>query len=184
MPPGVIRQHPWTHFVLDDFLIEEEFEKFAKAASDPSRVFLVQPNDPHRVEYSLLHDVQLASQFLSAEFVRLVRLLTGDWCYPSDGNIQVRRADAHTPEFPAHHDSGGGTRAYVSLYYTSPAWSEADRGRLRLHSTKTGSQESIIDPLPNRLVLFEASDKHLHSVEKTVANIRYSILIEWLCIDR
>ena len=176
------REQPWRHFVLDNFLGTDEFERLAVAAANPSRVFQVEPSDKHPRPFSLLEDIGLARNFISLDFVGLLHRLTGVWCHlSSDGYVQVRRATPQTPEFPIHVDSGG-PRSFVALHYVTPDWSPADGGRLRLHYDKAGAVKSVIDPIPNRLVVFETAPDHWHSVERTLRGTRYSLLSEWMAV--
>lgn len=169
---------PWTHYVFDDFLSQEYLRKFAVAAENVSE-FRTLADDPLEVKFAPLNDLDLAETFLSLPFVRLLRDMTGHWCYPSDGLIQVRVSDASTPAFPVHVDEVG-RPSFVMLYYISPNWCQEDGGRLRLHQKSDGPCLKEIDPLPNRLVIFETSDHHWHSVEKVRSGLRHSILVEWL----
>lgn len=179
---GARREQPWDHFILDDFLSHDEFARIARAAADPTREFQVEPSDKHEVQFSLLEDIDLAKNFISLDFVKLLHRLTGTWCRLSDvGYVQVRRSTPRSPAFPVHVDSGG-PRSFVALHYVSPDWSPTDGGRLRLHATKAGAPSSLVDPIPNRLVVFETAADHWHSVEKTLVGIRYSVLSEWIAL--
>jgi hypothetical protein len=176
---GSLREKPWPHFIIDEFLGDAEFARLVAAAKRPSREFEIEPGDEHQVEFSLLEDIELAKNFISIEFVKLLRRLTGVWCYLGEGYVQVRRATPETPEFPVHVDSGG-PRSFVAIHYVSPDWSPTHGGGLRMHAAKTGLAASTVDPIPNRLVVFEAAPDHWHSVEKTLGGARYSILSKWI----
>lgn len=179
---GSLRERPWRHFILDDFLEDEEFSRLAAAAARPSREFEIEPGDEHRVEFSLLEDVALSKRFISVDFAKLLHRLTGEWCYLGEGCAQVRRATVDTPQFPVHIDSGG-PRSFVAIHYVSPDWLPTNGGGLRLHATESGPVETTVDPIPNRLVVFEAAHEHWHSVGKTLTGARYSILSEWFVLE-
>ena len=135
------------------------------------------------MQYAGVADVSLAEWFLSVDFVRFLNAVTGRWCRPSEGFVQFRMSDVTTPAFPVHVDAGEGT-SFVSLSYLSPDWEPDHGGQLILHKSQESSSGAVIDPLPNRLVVFETAADHWHRVEKVRASERYSIMIEWLPLVR
>jgi 2OG-Fe(II) oxygenase superfamily len=177
---GIRREEPWPHFVFDGFLEEAWYRRFAAEAHSDDVAFQIKRDDPFRVQFAPLDDLELAETFLSVEFAGLLRRMTGRWACVTERNaIQVRRSDASTPPLPVHHDSGGPPSA-VAIYYVSTDWMQPKGGRLRLHPTEDAEAAAIIDPRPNRLVVFEARPDHWHSVEMTRSGARYSILSEWV----
>jgi hypothetical protein len=183
LPPSVARSDPWPHFVLDEFLEPEWYQRFAAEAHSDGAAFRIKRDDPYRVQFASLDDLELAKVFLSLDFAGLLRRLSGRWACVTERNaIQIRRADPSTPPFPVHHDSGG-PPSLVALFYVSTDWAQPKGGRLLLYPAEDAEATTIVDPLPNRLVLFETSPAHWHSVEQTTAGVRYSILTEWVFLD-
>lgn len=177
---GVRREDPWPHFVFDGFLEEEWYRRFAAEAHSDDVSFQIKRDDPFKLQFAPLDDLELAEIFLSVEFAGLLRRLTGRWaCVTERNGIQIRRSDTATPPFPVHHDSGG-PPSVVAIYYVSTDWAQPKGGRLRLHPAEDAEATVVVDPQPNRLVVFEAKSTHWHSVEKTTSGTRYSILSEWV----
>lgn len=172
---------PWRHHIVDQFLPHETTARFYQAAKATAN-FDMQPGDPYQVQYAPVDDVSLAGCFLSIDFVRFLEAVTGSWCRPSDGLIQFRKSDETTPPFPVHVDRTP-KKSFVSIFYLTPNWNAANGGRLRLHDSPESNPVVELEPLSNRLVLFETAGSHWHSVEKVHAGERYSIMVEWIPID-
>lgn len=183
---SIVRCNPWPHFVLDDFIRPEEFIRISEEILSAPYGLRINIDDPQRIQYAQLENMELASTFLSIEFVRLVHKLTGRFVLINESNaVQLRRSSIETPAFPVHIDTPSGGESLVAIYYISRSWQPKHGGKLILHRNQSGiSDEAIyVEPIPNRLVLFATSSQHWHSVEKVYSEERYSILSEWMFVD-
>lgn len=187
--PGALgkvkRSTPWTHFVLDEFIEPSEFKKIASELQFSKTGLHVDPSDPQEIQYAELPNLELAKTFLSLEFVKIIRQLTGRYASINEANaIQLRRASIETPAFPVHTDTAE-RLTLVAILYASSFWEPSFGGRLLLHENEFEACSSAIyvDPIPNRLVLFTTSPDHWHSVEKVYSGERYSVLSEWEFYD-
>lgn len=138
--------------------------------------------DERRIEFAELTNPLLISLFCSSNFQRLIFRLTGHVCSLNASNgIQLRRAAEGTSAFPPHVDTPPKGRALVSIFYLSLNWHCGEGGRVCLTPNEMTEFEAgtLLEPIGNRLLLFEALDHHWHNVEAIYSGERYSVVAEW-----
>ncbi|OYW45300.1 MAG: hypothetical protein B7Z08_10625 [Sphingomonadales bacterium 32-68-7] len=172
---------PWRAIIVDRFLPEDILTEAFDHIIDTEYEYNIDYRGNGRIEFDVLRMHALwrllyskeMSAFISAIYLRRAKL-------NQENLIQIRRMTEDTPEFPVHNDYILGKDSVISFLYLSPSWSPERRGRLVMHENPQGTGEiSFIDPIQNRLVLFQNCRKNWHSVERVTDWTRYAILSVW-----
>jgi 2-oxoglutarate-Fe(II)-dependent oxygenase superfamily protein len=160
---------PFRHLVLDDALPEETHRQMAAAFADElllpveSEIYLHlrSPEPPMSAPLrAFVMGLQAECATVSQVCGRRVTRADGSAYAYLEGNYLLPHSDAARTE----------RRAIAYAYYVSPP---ARGGELDFFA---GSQiAKSIDPLPNRLVLFEVHDLALHQVREVLEGARFSV---------
>jgi hypothetical protein len=173
--------YPWPHLIVDNFLPKSVLAKSLSEINSDSYNFDIEKRGSGRIEYSLLKSKTLWTAIYSR---RMIHLLSAAFEVPvtlnRDNWIQLRRMNAHTPEFPMHHDFASTEDSIASFLYLSSGWVQECGGRLHLFMSEGDrSPYASIAPLQNRFVAFRTKACHWHSVERVCGWERLSALALW-----
>jgi len=179
---AIKREHPWEHYVLDDFIEYKPLKRMQKTFLSKKHKFPTQENDLTYVQTTLLTYMPLARVFYSIEFKSLLEILSNtSLSLNTSYLVQLARISQLTPVFPRHVDSTE-TRSLIALYYLSPNWIKEVGGQLCLHSNEfeDESQAVLINPIENRLIFFFSDNTNWHSIRKVNNWDRYTVLSQWI----
>jgi 2OG-Fe(II) oxygenase superfamily len=176
----LLLRDPWPHLVVDGFLARDEFALVA-TAFDVSNAFIVEKRTHSTIEYLPCHAPAVYRIFYSIKLIALIdeTYATRVRIIPSQG-IQFRRTRPDAGRFPVHTDYTVTPCSFVCmLYVNSAADSGGLGGELELYdSNDLLTFRKIIEPRPNRLVVFEAAQNHYHAVAAVAGWTRYMMLME------
>lgn len=186
-PQDITDTQPWKHFILDNLLDDDSFQKLQQQLMKTNHEFRIGQEDPEQIQYRSLPDIELAKVLLSKRFKNLLEKISGHQLeIYQQGAVQLRRMTPDSPEFPPHVDFVD-HRTLVMLYYLSPHWSSAKSGELLLLKEENTDPQSKdakwIAPLENRMVLFFCDDENWHSVRKVIDWERFLIFAEWSVLN-
>jgi hypothetical protein len=177
----MLRDHPWPHLVVDNFLPEDVLERSLKETNSEIYEYEIESRGSGRIEFTLLTSETLWRAIYSKRTVALLSAAFGTRLKLNKHNmVQLRRMNDLTPEFPLHNDFTPEGETIVSFLYISPGWSAACGGYLHLYGSdgQTAPSRSI-EPLMNRFLAFRTDATHWHSVERVCGWERLSVLALW-----
>jgi 2OG-Fe(II) oxygenase superfamily len=173
---------PFKHIVIDHLFSDGVIEKVMREMPPLDRESWVCQSDEHLVKYNLRSAVSLGpnsaelTAFLhSAAFLYFLSELTGIWELLPDPYLQGAgfhlmpsggKFDVHVDRNTAYET--GLLRRLALIIYLNRAWPHEYGGQLELWDSSTSTCQASIDPLFNRMVIFEINDENLHGV----ANVR------------
>lgn len=169
---------PVRHVAIDNFLDEDFAQKLFEDLPQPdampkSRDYMF--SDKHELSTLDRHSElskQLHEVFMSKEFAEFLRPLAGhevfiDPEYVGGGfhaGASHSYLDMHV-DFNIHPTHQDWLREFNILLYLNPGWDPSWAGQLKL--TDDPSRPGItVDPLFNRLVIMESTDKSFHGYDK------------------
>lgn len=180
-----LHNFPWKHYVIDNFLPQNDFKRFQKELCSVKKGYHKRENDEFDLNFMFLPNLELAKFFLGKKFKNYLEKTTKTKLELYEkGLIQLRKMDHKSPAFKPHVDNQKNERSLVCLYYISPNWISDKGGELVLHRSKkckwNGKFSKVVEPIENRMVLFFADNNNWHSVRKIKDWQRYSIISEWI----
>ena len=180
----LVRHHPWPHYILDGLIEDESFRVARDRILAQAGAFDLDPNPDLQIQLQYLADEEMAEFFFSAEVRQLLEAIAAHPLTPNERiAIQLRRMTPDSPPFPPHVDAVE-TKAWAALYYIAPDWTPANGGEVVLLEHETAELRSPrstwVEPLANRLLLFQTEDQYWHTVRRVHDWERYFIITEWL----
>jgi len=181
---SVTQNLPWKHFIFDDFLSRATFLRAQKEVTLGRHRFEVKEGDPYKLRFCLLRQMDLLEAFLSLQFHNLMTQVTGArLTFNSANSLQLRLMDEKSPPFPRHLDFyDDGRRSFIAIFYLGVGATMGSGGELGLHESINSPEDKavLIEPTPNRLVIFSTDHTNWHAVRRVSGGKRYSILGEWI----
>lgn len=175
------RARPFPHLVVDDFVARDELTELF-AVLDEEAVdgyegdifrFDASPPEPATAEFRALRD-----ELAAALAPRLSRI-TGKPVSRVDMRAYAYRPGNYLLPHTDHQD--GLARALAYAYYLPspepPRGGELELFACRVERGEIAATESalVIEPRPNRLVVFDVSDVSLHQVREVLGGLRISL---------
>ena len=172
---------PWPHVIIDDFLSAQSLSKSISELNAHDCEYEIDYRGDGRIEYALMESETIWKEIYSVKTIsKLSSLFNCKLKLNKSNLIQVRRMSTSTPAFPKHNDFIPENSTIVCFLYLSPSWNSRKGGRLLLYKSLNDREVyKRIDPIQNRLVAFETSASHWHSVEKVYNWERISALALW-----
>ncbi|MEK2687549.1 2OG-Fe(II) oxygenase [Bdellovibrio sp. GT3] len=177
---------PWPYYLVDNFLPLDALEKFQQTMCNSKEGFQRLPDDLWEVNFKFTPDLDLARIFLSEDFkLFLESAADAELEINQKSLVQLRYMNDSSPSMPIHTDTVE-YRSLVCILYLSPNWKKENGGELLLHENEKSSSEEahIIEPIPNRMILFFSDETNWHSVNKVKNWTRYSVMSEWIVQER
>lgn len=176
---------PYKHLVIDNFLNEDLalscLENFP-AMDDPSWEFAndedieIKYRTTWKSEFDIPEGIIDAVRILNgADFLRAISSLFGieklmPDPYFSGGGLNVTRKggllDVHVDG--NYHDASGLNRRMNALLYLNPGWKSEWGGEFGIYDEKGENCLKKVEPLFNRLVVFDSHDKSWHGLPDPV----------------
>jgi hypothetical protein len=177
----ILREYPWPHLLLDDFLPCDVLKECLVEVNSETYEYDMEARGTGRIEFALLKSKALWRAIYSRETIALLSAAFGVSVKLNKHNmIQLRRMNELTPDFPLHNDFTSDGDTIASFLYISRDWSAKCGGRLHLFgSNQSDAIPTSIEPLMNRFVAFRTKASHWHSVERVCGWERLSVLSLW-----
>lgn len=175
---------PFPHLVFDNFFPSEVLDSILEELPPFDSEKWIHEKYEQMVKSNLRsacdlgeHGFQFASEIHSAAFLYLISELTGVRALLPDPYLTASGYHA-VPEggkFDIHADRNadhftGLRRSCVMLTYLNKNWSPELGGQLELYNEDATQCEHVIEPLFNRVVIFEVGDHNYHAVRPVAAN--------------
>ncbi len=176
---------PFPHLVLDDFVPAEALDPLLEVLDE-------EPLEPYAADIYTFEASRpeprtpgvatIRDSFAEAVAPRLSRI-TGRSVRRADMRVYAYEAGHYLLPHSDHQDGVGRALAYA-LYLPSPnapTGGELELFRCELAAGELVRAESaaLVEPRPNRLVVFEVGDASLHQVREVLSGVRIS-LSGWL----
>jgi 2OG-Fe(II) oxygenase superfamily len=174
---------PFRHVVVDNMFSSVILDQLIDEIPSMTTDHWVQENDDHLVKYNLRSAVelgetgfQLTALLHSAAFLYLMSEITGIWQLLPDPYLQGSGYHMIPPggKFDVHQDRNtayetGLSRRLSLIIYLNKEWKPEYGGQFELWNSDGTRQESVVQPIFNRTVIFEIAEGNYHGVPQTVA---------------
>ena len=174
---------PFRHIVIDNMFPDAVLDRLVDEIPTMTADHWVHENDDHLQKYNLRSAVelgetgfQLTALLHSAAFLYLLSELTGIWQLLPDPYLQGSGYHMIPPggKFDVHQDRNtaydtGLSRRLSLIIYLNKNWRPEYGGQFELWNSDGTRQESIVQPLFNRTVIFEIADGNYHGVPRSIA---------------
>jgi hypothetical protein len=174
---------PFPHLVLDNVFPAQLLEEVIEEIPEPTEANWVRFSDEHVQQFNLRCAVilgksgsELTALLHSALFLYFLSELTGIWNLLPDPYLQG--AGYHRipvgGKFDVHVDRNtaydlGLMRRLALMIYLNKDWNHEYGGQLELWDSSAKRCEASIEPVFNRIVIFEIADRNFHGVPAPVA---------------
>ena len=174
---------PYRHIVIDNMFSHKLLDQLVEEIPAMTGDHWVHEDDDHLQKYGLRSAVelgetgyQLTSFLHSASFLYFLSELTDIWQLLPDPYLQGSgyhiiprggKFDVHSDRNTAYET--GLTRRLSLIIYLNKNWQHEYGGQFELWNSDGTRQESVVEPLFNRTVIFEIAGENFHGVPKTVA---------------
>ena len=174
---------PFPHITIDNLFSGAMLDKLVQEIPSMSESHWVHENNEHLRTYNLRSAIELGetgfqlTAFLhSAAFLYFLSELTGIWellpdPYLQGGGYHIMPRGG---KFSVHADRNtayetGLNRRLSLIVYLNKDWKPEYGGQLELWNEDATRCESVIQPVFNRTVIFEITDKNFHGVPRRIA---------------
>jgi 2OG-Fe(II) oxygenase superfamily len=174
---------PFPHVLIDNLFDNKVLDELVAEIPPMRAEKWVHENNDHLQKYNLRSAVELGetgyqlTAFLhSASFLYFLSEMTGIWNLLPDPYLQGSgyhmipkggSFDIHADRNTAYET--GLTRRLSLIVYLNKDWKHEYGGQLELWDTSGTRCEVVVEPLFNRTIIFEITDKNFHGVPATVA---------------
>jgi hypothetical protein len=175
---------PYPHLVIDNMFPDGLLDQLVAGRPSMTKDHWIHEDDENIQRYNLRSAVELSetgyqlTAFLhSASFLYFLSELTGVWQLLPDPYLQGGgyhmipnggRFEVHADRNTAYET--GLTRRLALIVYLNKDWKHEYGGQFELWNADGTRQEAVVEPLFNRTIIFEITDKNFHGVPKMVAN--------------
>jgi hypothetical protein len=169
---------PFKHLVIDNMLPNRMIEELVDEMPALNSGNWVAHDDEHLIKYNMRsvvqlgdHGTQLTAFLHSARFLYFLSELTGIWELLPDPYLQGSgfhllpkggKFDVHVDRNTAYET--GLIRRLAMIIYLNKDWKTEYGGQLQLWNADATKCEASIEPLFNRTVLFEITDRNYHGI--------------------
>ncbi|WP_413287563.1 2OG-Fe(II) oxygenase [Bdellovibrio sp. HCB337] len=173
-----IYSKPYTYFVIENFLPEEEYQSLKKASLETVHW---ESSPEYHDNYGMIGDASVLRRMLGPQMKDLLSDIVKNRVQRFDGSVpQLRRTFGTTEGLEKHTDETSGFELGVFLHLTD--WEPNMGGELQIWSRSQDSYqlENEIAPKGNTLVGMIFSQDSYHSVTAvTKPKERLTLLTEW-----
>lgn len=177
---------PFPHLIIDNMFPEDAVDEVLEEIPGLKEDSWVHDKDARQVKSNLRSAIELgeagfqfSSLLHSAKFLYLVSELTGIWGllpdpYLGGAGYHVVPSGGH---FDVHADRNvdpmtGLRRRLAMLIYLNKSWKSEYGGQLELWDKTATRCEKVIEPVYNRVVIFEIGDQNFHGVKPVLSDTR------------
>jgi 2OG-Fe(II) oxygenase superfamily len=177
---------PFPHLIIDNMFPEHTLDKVLEEIPGLEEDTWIHDKDARQVKSNLRSATELgeagfqfSSLLHSAKFLYLLSELTGIWGllpdpYLGGAGYHVVPSGGH---FDVHADRNvdpmtGLKRRLAMLIYLNKSWKSEYGGQLELWDKTASRCEKVIEPVYNRVVIFEIGDLHFHGVKPVLSDTR------------
>jgi 2OG-Fe(II) oxygenase superfamily len=177
---------PFPHLIIDNMFPEHILDEVLEEIPGLEEDRWIHDKDARQVKSNLRSATELgeagfqfSSLLHSAKFLYLLSELTGIWGllpdpYLGGGGYHVVPSGGH---FDVHADRNvdpmtGLRRRLAMLIYLNKSWKSEYGGQLELWDKTAKRCEKVIEPVYNRVVIFEVGDLNYHGVKPVLSDTR------------
>jgi Rps23 Pro-64 3,4-dihydroxylase Tpa1-like proline 4-hydroxylase len=174
---------PFPHITIDNLFSNQMLENLIKEIPSMSENNWVHEDNEQLRTYNLRSAIELGetgfqlTAFLhSAAFLYFLSELTGIWELLPDPYLQGAgyhlmprggKFDVHADRNTAYET--GLNRRLSLIVYLNKDWKHEYGGQLELWNSDASRCEAVVEPIFNKTVIFEITDKNFHGVPKHIA---------------